>query len=169
MADRYEYRKVCKSCGKTFTAYTAFTKYCGETCAKRDYKARQKAKAQQAKGDEIKEQNRQNLLAQEYLSLSNAAALLGISRPTIYKIIASGELKTLRISERIVRIKKSDLEQLQTKTLAPIKHTVAAINKTVEDYISVEDALQQFKISLTWFYRKIKGKDIVPVMIKGKA
>jgi rRNA maturation endonuclease Nob1 len=89
MAERYEYKKVCKSCGNTFIAYTAFTKYCGEKCAKRDYRARQKEKARQAKGDEIKEQNRQSLLAQKYLSLSNAAALLGISHPTIYKIIAT--------------------------------------------------------------------------------
>jgi hypothetical protein len=61
------------------------------------------------------------------------------------------------------------LEQLQSKTIAPIKHSVTGINKTVEEYIAVEDALQQFKISLTWFYKKIRGKDITPVMIKGKA
>ncbi|MDR0681358.1 MAG: hypothetical protein LBG15_05860, partial [Dysgonamonadaceae bacterium] len=78
-------------------------------------------------------------------------------------------MKTIRVNERIVRIRKSELEQLQIKTLAPIKHTVVEINKTVEDYISVEDALQQFKISMTWFYNKIRGKNIVPVMIKGKA
>ncbi|MDR2926608.1 MAG: helix-turn-helix domain-containing protein, partial [Cytophagaceae bacterium] len=91
------------------------------------------------------------------MSLSNAAALLGISRPTIYKIISSGELQTIRISERVVRVRKSDLEKLQSKTLAPIKHSVSEINKTVEEYIAVDDALQQFKISLTWFYNKIRS------------
>jgi hypothetical protein len=44
MSERYEYKKVCKSCGKSFIAQTAFIKYCGEKCAKRDYKAQQKAK-----------------------------------------------------------------------------------------------------------------------------
>ena len=169
MTGNFEYKKVCKLCGNTFVAQKSTANYCSKSCASRGYKAEQKEKKRQADGDEIKERNRQNLLTQEYLSLSNAAALLGISRPTIYKIIANGELKTIRISERIVRIKKSDLEQLQTKTLAPIKHSVTETNKTIAEYITVEDALQQFKISLTWFYKKIKGKDIVPVMIKGKA
>jgi excisionase family DNA binding protein len=109
------------------------------------------------------------LLSQEFLSLTDAAALLGISRPTIYKVIASGELKTFRISERVVRVKKSDLEQMQSKTLSPIKHSVTEINKTIEEYISVEDALQQFNISGTWFYKKIKSKNITPIIIQGKA
>jgi len=144
MTAHFEYKKVCKFCGNTFVAQKSTTRYCSE-------------------------QNRQNLLSQEYLSLTNAAALLGVSRPTIYKIIANGELPTIRVSERVVRVKKSDLEKLQSKTLAPIKHSVAEINKTVEEYISVEDALLQFKISNTWFYRKIKNKNITPIIIQGKA
>jgi excisionase family DNA binding protein len=169
MNDRFEYKKVCKSCGKTFTAYQSTTKYCSPNCATRGYKAKKRKERLQADSEEIKERNRQNLLSQEYLSLTNAAALLGISRPTIYKIIADGELKTIRVSERIVRVRKSDLEKLQSKTLAPIKHTIAEINKTVEEYISVEEALLQFKISNTWFYRKIQENKITPITIKGKA
>ena len=169
MNSRIEYNKVCKLCGKSFIAYQSTTKYCCASCSKRAYKANLRVKQQQSDSEEIKEQNRQNLLSQEYLSLTNAAALLGISRPTIYKIITNGELNTIRVSERVVRVKKSDLEKLQSKTLAPIKHTIAEINKTVEEYISVEQALQQFNISNTWFYRKIKSKNITPVIIQGKA
>ena len=169
MNDRFEYKKVCKFCGKTFTTYQSTTKYCCASCANRANKADLKARKQQSVSEEIKEQNRQSLLTQEFLSLTNAAALLGISRPSIYKIINNGELKTIRVSERIVRVKKSDLEKLQSKTFAPIKHTTVEINKTVEDYISVEKALQQFNISNTWFYRKIKSKNITPIIIQGKA
>jgi excisionase family DNA binding protein len=173
MTGNFEYKKVCKFCGNAFVAQKSTTKYCCDNCAKRAYKVKQKAQKRderlQLESDEIKERNRQNLLSQEYLSLTNAAALLGISRPTIYKVIASGELKTIRISERVVRVKKSDLEKLQSKTLAPIKHTVAEINKTIEEYISVEDAMQQFNVSNTWFYNKIRSKKITPILIKGKA
>ena len=169
MTRKFECQKVCKYCGKTFTAHTSTTKYCSTSCANRACKAEFRAKRLQADSEEIQECNRQNLLSQEYLSLTNAAALLGISRPTIYKIIANGELPTIRISERVVRVKKSDLEKLQSKTLAPIKHSVAEINKIVEEYISMQDALQQFNISQTWFYNKIKNKKITPIIIKGKA
>jgi excisionase family DNA binding protein len=168
MTSRQQYEFTCKVCGKTFTAYKRTTKYCGKTCAKRGYKAEIRKVEIRQSSEEVQEQNRQKLLSQEYLSLTNASALLGISRPTIYKIIANGELATIRVSERIVRVKKSDLEKLQSKTLAPLKHSVAEMNKTIEEYISMQDALQQFNISQTWFYNKVRNKKITTITIKGK-
>jgi excisionase family DNA binding protein len=49
------------------------------------------------------------LLSQEFLSISSVAVLLSISRPAIYKMIANGEIRAIHISERIVRIKRTDL------------------------------------------------------------
>ncbi|MDR1120735.1 MAG: excisionase family DNA-binding protein, partial [Dysgonamonadaceae bacterium] len=129
MARKFEYKKVCKFCGKTFTAYKSTTNYCCTSCANRAYKADLKAKQQQATSEEIREQSRQKLLSQEFLSISSAATLLSISRPTIYKMIANGEIKAIRISERIVRIKRTDLEQIQP-VIAPINTPIAEINKT---------------------------------------
>jgi hypothetical protein len=34
--------KSCKHCGKAFTARTTVTNYCGDTCAKKAYKARKR-------------------------------------------------------------------------------------------------------------------------------
>lgn len=34
--------KTCKHCGNAFTARTTVTKYCGDSCAKRAYKARKR-------------------------------------------------------------------------------------------------------------------------------
>jgi excisionase family DNA binding protein len=167
MIRKFEYKKVCQFCGKTFTAYKSTTNYCSTTCANRRHKAELRAKQLQADNEEIKERSRQKLLSQEFLSISSAATLLSISRPTIYKMIANGELKTIRISERIVRIKRNDLEQTQP-AIAPINTPIAEINKTKEEYIGISEALQQFNISLTWFYRKIKTAEIKPAIIDGK-
>jgi excisionase family DNA binding protein len=167
MGRKFEYKMVCKHCGKTFTAYTSITKYCSATCANRGHKAELRAKRQQAENEEIRERSRQELLSQEFLSISSAAALLSISRPTIYKLIANGALKSIHISERIVRIKRTDLEQIQP-TIAPVNTPVAEISKAKEEYISISEALKQFNISLTWFYRKIKTAEIKPAIIDGK-
>jgi excisionase family DNA binding protein len=126
-----------------------------------------RAKRQQADNEEIRERSRQKLLSQEFLSVSSAATLLSISRPTVYKMIANGELKTIRISERIVRIKRTDLEQIHS-VIAPINTPIAEISKAKEEYIGVSEALQQFNISPTWFYRKIKTAEIKPAIIDGK-
>jgi excisionase family DNA binding protein len=168
MAGKFEYKKVCKFCGKTFTAYQSTTKYCCTSCANRAGKAELKAKQQQSDSEEIRERNRQKLLSQEFLSISATAELLSISRPTIYKMIANGEIKALRISERIVRIKRADLEQIQS-AIAPINTPIAEINCIQEEHITVAEALQKFNISMTWFYRKIKEKKTTPVIIKGTA
>jgi endogenous inhibitor of DNA gyrase (YacG/DUF329 family) len=58
MTSNFEYKKVCKSCGNAFASQKITTKYCSETCANRDYKAKQKAEKRLAKSDEIRERNR---------------------------------------------------------------------------------------------------------------
>ena len=85
MNNRFEYKKVCKLCGKVFTAYHSTTKYCCVSCSKRAYKANLRAKQLQADSEEIRERNRQKLLSQEFLSISSVAALLSISRPKLKK------------------------------------------------------------------------------------
>jgi predicted DNA-binding transcriptional regulator AlpA len=52
--------------------------------------------------------------------------------------------------------------------IAPINTPITEINKTKEEYIGISEALQQFNISPTWFYRKIKTAEIKPVTIDGK-
>ena len=118
------------------------------------------------------ERNRQKLLSQENLSLTDAAALFGVSCPTLYKLLEDRKVELLRISKRTIRVRKSDLSKLYQNTPQKptfITKSVAEINKIVEEYISVEDALQQFKISNTWFYNKVRSKKITPIIIKGKA
>lgn len=162
---------VCKYCGKTFTAYTSTTKYCSATCANRGHKAEARTKRQQAESEEIQEHNRQKLLSQENLSLTDAAALLGISRPTLYKLLEDKKIDLLRISKRTIRVKKSDLLNLYHNTpdkLTPLNTPIAEIRKAREEYITVSEALQQFKISFTWFYKKIKTAGIQPAIIDGK-
>jgi excisionase family DNA binding protein len=168
MNAKFEYKKVCNQCGGTFTAHTSTTKYCGQQCAKRGYKTEKQKERLQLESIEIQERNRQKILSQEFLSISSAAEMLSISRPTLYKKITNGEIKSIRISERIVRIKRSDLEQVQS-IIAPINTPIAEINRIQEEYITAAQAIQKFKISVAWFYRKIKEKEITPITIGGRA
>jgi excisionase family DNA binding protein len=171
MAGRFEYKKVCKHCGEIFTAYTSTTKYCSANCANRGRKSETREKQLQTESEEIQEQNRQKLLSRENLSLTDAAALLGVSRPTLYKLLEDRNIELLRISKRTIRVKKSDLSKLYQNThekLAPINTPIAEINKTKDEYITIAEALEQFKISLTWFYKKIKTVEIQPITINSK-
>ena len=170
MTERIQFEFACKTCGKLFIAYTSTTKYCSPNCAKRGYKTAKRKERLQLESEETQERNRQNLLLQVNLSLTDAAALLGISRPTLYKLLDDRKVELLRISKRTVRVRQSDISNLYQKTpekLIPINTSIAEINRIQEEYITIADALKQFKISNTWFYRKIKEKEITPIVIKG--
>lgn len=171
METKFEYKKVCQFCGNEFIAQKSTTKYCSDACAGRGNKAEKRQERLRIESELIKERNRQNLLFQENLSLTDAATLLGISRPTLYNLLKTRNIELLRISKRTIRVKKSDLLNLyqnSANTIAPINTPIAEINKTKEEFISVSEALQQFKISLSWFHKKVRDNKITPTTINGK-
>lgn len=51
------------------------------------------------------------IIEQEYYTVAEVALLLRIKKTYIYELIAHGELKAIRISERRTRISKSSLEE----------------------------------------------------------
>jgi excisionase family DNA binding protein len=123
METKFEYKKVCQFCGNEFIAQKSTTKYCSDTCAGRGNKAEKRQERLRIESELIKERNRKNLLSQENLSLTDAATLLGISRPTLYNLLKTRNIKLLRISKRTIRVKKSDLLNLyqnSANTIAPI-------------------------------------------------
>src|SRR5438067_12906818 len=48
----------------------------------------------------------------DYYSISQAAALLGVSRVSIWRWIRAGHLPVARLGQRTIRIKRQDLERL---------------------------------------------------------
>ena len=167
MAGNFEFHKVCQFCGNKFIAQKSTTKYCSLTCASRAYKERQKEKRLQDDSREIRETNRQKLVEQEYLSITETAELLSISRPTVYRMIADGQLQVLRLGERTTRIKRSDLEQVQN-VVAPINTPIKQIAKVQDEYIGASQAQEMFSLSPGWFYRKVKLENVPKKLVDGK-
>lgn len=56
-----------------------------------------------------------NHVQQHYLTPAQAAQYLGVHKNTIWKLIREGSLPASRIGPRIVRIAKSDVENLMKK------------------------------------------------------
>jgi len=87
MSTRISIPKICQHCGNSFIARTTVTKYCGDNCAKRAYKKRKRDEKIQASIEETKQQMQglqspqtmqtQDILTKQYLSVQEAANLLG--------------------------------------------------------------------------------------------
>ena len=115
MSSNIKVQKICKYCGKEFTARTTVTKYCSANCAKRAYKDRIKTKNIEKSNIEtlnIKTKPIDELKAKEFLSVRDASILLGCSIRTAYRLINNGTLKAINLADRLTRIKRSNIDKL---------------------------------------------------------
>ena len=115
MSSNIRVQRICQHCGKEFTAQTTVTRYCGNDCAQRAYKARLKAGKIQASNKEtlqIKLQPLEQLKAKEFLTVKDVAQLLNCSKRTAYRLIEARTIKAVNIAERKTLVKRSDIDKL---------------------------------------------------------
>lgn len=108
-------QKICQHCGAEFTAKTTVSKYCSDKCTSGAYKARKRGEKVQATNIEtqmIKNGALNEVQAKEILSVREVAILLGCSLRSVYRLIETGTLKAVNLSERITRVKRSDIDNL---------------------------------------------------------
>ncbi|MGW9184830.1 helix-turn-helix domain-containing protein [Agromyces sp. NPDC055661] len=58
----------------------------------------------------------------EWLTIPEAAAIRAVSRQTIRRMIARGELEAERIGPRLIRVKRSSLDEAGTPFRAVVGH-----------------------------------------------
>jgi len=115
MSSNIKVQRICQHCGEEFTARTTVTQYCGDICAKRAYKARQKAaKIETSYKETISIISRpiEAIKVKEFLSVKEVATLLNLSPRTAYRLIEQGSIKAVNLSERKTIIKRSDIDKL---------------------------------------------------------
>lgn len=123
MSSTIRIASVCQHCRQEFIAKTTVTKYCGDTCSKRAYKARireQKVKVAQTITKQQKVSNEQSVVSKsyyevktlDYLTVHEAAAMLKCDARTIYNMVHSGRINSINLSVRKTRILKKDIDSL---------------------------------------------------------
>ncbi|MFP4088952.1 MAG: helix-turn-helix domain-containing protein [Cyclobacteriaceae bacterium] len=114
MSSNIRVPKICQHCGAEFIAKTTVTKFCGDNCAKRDYKKRKREQKVQKVAPVAIQKNEFNQLQlreKEFLSIAETCSLLGASRMTLYRQIKGGKIKAAKIGRRTI-IKRSEIEKL---------------------------------------------------------
>jgi len=115
MSSNIQVKRICQHCNNEFTARTTVTKYCGDTCAKRAYKARLKVSKIETSNEQtqrIKNQPIEDLKAKEFLTVTQVSKLIGCSRQNVYKLINTGKLRATNILLKKTIVKRSDLDKL---------------------------------------------------------
>ena len=115
MSSNIKVQRICQQCGKEFTARTTVTKNCSDACAKKAYKKRLREKNIEVSNTETLKQKIQPIEAlklKEFLTVREVATLLSCSTRMVYHYIEQKNIKAVRLSQRITRIKRSDLDSL---------------------------------------------------------
>jgi excisionase family DNA binding protein len=115
MSSNIEVQRICEHCSNEFIARTTVTKYCSHRCNRAAYKAKLKASKIDNSNKEtrqIKNQPVEEVKAKDILSVRDVAVLLGCSVRTAYRLIENGTLKAVNLSERMTRVRRSDIDKI---------------------------------------------------------
>jgi len=115
MSSNIKVQRICQYCNNEFTAKTTVTKYCSDNCAKRAYKARkrnEKVRRSNMITYRIKTQPIENIKAKEFLTVRDVATLIGCSLRTVYRLIDNGTIQAVNLSERMTRVKRSEINKI---------------------------------------------------------
>ncbi len=162
---RRTYRKICQHCGKEFIAGTSTTAYCSHRCSSLADKLRKRNERLKATTREVRELQRQALLDKNFLTLSDAAKLMQISRTTLYRIVRLNTIPLKHFTDRTVRIAREDLDRVSARTA---QDTTEQKNIILDNYLSKEEVMEKYGIRPSWFYHEAKRKGILPLTIGGK-
>jgi len=161
--------RVCEHCGNDFTARTTVTRFCGDLCAKRNYKQRQKEKKikQSNKETESIKQNKvkqnKDISKLEFLNPSDTAKLLQCSRVYVYKLLDSGKLSFIQLSEKKRLINRKSIDNYLLSLHKPnIKTKILPFEKPfdINNSLSMSEAQQYTGLSEKALYSAIKRNNI---------
>jgi len=123
MPSNIRVQRICQHCGNEFTAQTTVTKYCGDRCAKRAYKARKKAikvEASNKETQEIKNKPITEIQAKDFLSIQDVCQLFNVSRTTVWRMMKDGKVQSAKIGKRKF-ITRDSINALFEPELIPIE------------------------------------------------
>ncbi|MBL4586013.1 MAG: helix-turn-helix domain-containing protein [Flavobacteriales bacterium] len=172
MSSNIQVQRICQHCGNEFTARTTVTKYCGDNCSKRAYKARKRGEKIVIRNEQaIKTITRpiEQLNAKAFLTVQDVSALLNCSVRSVYYYIDNGTIKATNLGQRLTRVKRSELDKLFEQPSTVIKQTESTsepVQFDIEDYYTLTEIQKKYSISESTVHHIIKRNGI-PKIKKG--
>lgn len=156
--------KRCQYCNKTFIAQKVTTRYCSHSCNQKHYKQIKKYGKVQKKNRDTKAIDLVYIQHKELLTPSEAKEILGIGKTYMYKLLAEGEIKSIRITPKNIRIPKAEIENYLQKRLnkekSKIQPTPTKLSNNMNFYWSISEIEKKYKISSKALYDLIERNGI---------
>lgn len=154
-------QKTCAVCGREFTPKTVKSLYCSRECGEAAYR---KKKAVRKKNMQLQQIAENVPSDRPYISVSEAIALFGVAKSTLYRLIRSGQIPAINLGTRLLRISRSELEQMFPKRETPIAKETTPVHKLYslepEDCYTIGEISKKFGISESSVYKHIRQYSI---------
>ena len=118
MSSNIEITRICEYCNNAFTARTTKTRFCCLKCNQKHYKVRIKqGKIETSKKETLKKVifPLEQIKSKEYLTAKEASVILNCSVRSVYKYVRSKKLKAINLGKRMIRIRRSAVDELFSK------------------------------------------------------
>ena len=147
-------KKICEWCGQEFVAQKVTTKYCSHRCANLAYKQAIRAKRIQQEEQRIQivktEKPLMDIKDKEYLSIAQAATLLGLSLQAVYKMIYTGHLTAYKLSSRLSFVRQSDIKEMLKRN--PYKKRQPKDTLPITDFYTTNEIKEKFGVKDSWIF-----------------
>ena len=166
----FRIKKICEWCGQEFVAQKVTTKYCSHRCANLAYKQAIRAKRIQQEEQRIQivksEKPLMDIKDKEYLSIAQAATLLGLSLQAVYKMIYTGHLVAYKLSSRLSFVRQSDIEEMLKRN--PDKKRQPKDTLPITDFYTTNEIKEKFGVKDSWIFHIAKEHNIPRTFNRGK-
>lgn len=167
MRSNLKIKRVCQHCGNEFIAKTTVTRYCGDVCSKKAYKARKKAEKINASNEETKaiiEKPIIEIQSKDFLGVQEICKLFGVSRTTVWRLMKTGKVESAKIGRKKF-VTRSSINKLFAPQIAEPKEEPVEFN--IENCYYMGEIQELFGVSEKALYDVIKRFKIKKIQ-KGK-
>ena len=144
MSSNLKIKRICAWCGKEFIAQKTTTACCSKQCANALYKKKKRDEAIKANNQfvekKIDEKPIERIKDKPFLTITETAIYLGVTRPTVYGYIKRGELKVT-----------------PTKEKTPIT-----------DFYTTAEVKEKYHVNESWIFLVAKKNNIPRTFNRGK-
>ena len=161
-----EIQKRCKYCGRSFIAHKMTTIYCSPSCNNKDYKRaiREKQIAEFMEEEKKKTPKVDILGGKEFLTPTEGASLLGLSRATFYRYMSNGTIKAVQLRGKTI-IRRKDIERLFDNPPTYQSHSEKKQEK--REYYTFRQIMEKFKCSKKAVMTRVEKYNI-PKVYQGR-
>lgn len=163
MSSNIEVIRICEHCKKQFTARTTRTRYCSHICNSRGYKSLvRKGKVEKSNNEIVQLLNTdlEKIKSLEFLKITQATLLFGISRSTLYRLVNNGQLDIAKFGKRTV-IRRCDLEAFFAIPVQDVTLKTGQQFPGFDNCYTITEIQQKYNISSGALYLLIQRQGIV--------